>query len=175
MKKVCLLLLALPLIPWNSQANIKTGYHAVEKLFKGTQSPIAALTATTPKDEHQGSPRKSQFADVYYNYGNFYINSSQYAIAIKFYDQAIALNPSLADAYYNRGNAHSYLGIHQQAKDDYSQAIRIRPNYIKAYHNRGLAYLALQQLENACGDFKKACELGNCSALSWTKEKGICH
>ena len=174
LKKACLLLLALALIPWISQAEIKTDYCTVRQSFGRIQSRDVIQVVATPEDEYQIILRKSNLADVYYDRGNSYINSSQYAEAIKNYDQAISLNPDLADAYYNRGNAYSYLGRHQQAEVDYSRVIRLNPNYINAYYNRGLAYLALQQLAHACSDFDKACQLGSCSALSWSKENGLC-
>ncbi len=174
LKKTCLLLLALTLIPWISQAEITAQYRTAELSFGGNQIQDVIQAVVIPEAEYQTIPRRSNLADVYYNHGNSYINASQYVEAIKYYDQAIKLDPDLADAYFNRGNAYSYLGRHQQAAVDYSRVIRFNPNATDAYYNRGLAYLALRQLEHACSDFEKACQLGNCSALNWSKENGHC-
>jgi tetratricopeptide (TPR) repeat protein len=174
LKKACLLLLALALIPWISQAEITAHFRTAELSFGRNHLQDVIQATAIPEDEYRIIPRNSNLADVYYNRGNSYINSSQYAEAIKYYDQAINHNPDLADAYFNRGNAYSYLGRHQQAEVDYSRVIRLDPYSTNAYYNRGLAYLALGQLEYACSDFEKACQLGNCSALSWSEEKGLC-
>jgi tetratricopeptide (TPR) repeat protein len=174
LKKACLLLLALILIPSISQAEFKTHAHTVRQLVGWGQSQDDIQVAAIHKDDNQTIPSNSNLADAYYNRGNDYIDLGQYIKAIKSYDQAIHLNPNLTDAFYNRGNAYSYLGKHQRAMVDYSQVIRLNPNYDQAYNNRGLTYLALRQFEHACSDFQKACKLENCKALSWTQEKSIC-
>ena len=174
LKKTCLLLMILALIPWISQAEIKTPYRNVGQSFETYRPQNVMRTAYIPQDAYQAVPRKSNLADVFYNQGNSYIGENQYEKAINYYNQAINLNPHLAGAYYNRGNAYSYIGRYQRAEVDYSRVISLKPNFLNAYHNRGLVYLVLRNFEHACSDFEKACDLGDCSALSWAKDKGIC-
>ena len=174
LKKTCLLLMLLVLIPWISQAEIKTHYRNFGQSFETNRPQNVMRTAYIPQDAYQAVPRKSNLADVFYNQGNSFIKEKQYEKAIEYYNQAIYLNPRLSDAYYNRGNAYSYIGWYQRAEVDYSRVISLKPNFRNAYHNRGLIYLALRNFEHACGDFMKACDLGDCSALSWTRGKGIC-
>ena len=174
LKKTCLLLMVLALIPWISQAEIKTHYRNVGQSFETYRPQRVMRAAYIPHDEYQAVPRKSNLADVFYNQGNSFIKEKQYQKAIEYYNQAIYLNPHLSDAYYNRGNAYSYIGRYQRAEVDYSRVISLKPNFRNAYHNRGLIYLALRDFEHACGDFMEACDLGDCSALSWTRDKGIC-
>jgi tetratricopeptide (TPR) repeat protein len=172
-KKTCLLLMVLALIPWISQAEIKTHYRNIGQSFEYRPLNVTQ-TAYIPQDARQSVPPKSNLADAFYTQGNSYIKESQYEKAIEHYNQAINLNPHLADAYFNRGNAYSYLGRYQRAEVDYSRVISLKPNFRNAYHNRGLIYLALRNVEHACGDFMKACDLGDCSALDWARGKGIC-
>jgi tetratricopeptide (TPR) repeat protein len=174
LKKTCLLLMLLALIPWISQAEIKTHHRNVGQSLETCRPQSVMRTAYIPPDEYRAVTPKSNLADVFYNQGNSYIRENQHEKAIKYYDQAIYLNPHLAGAYYHRGNAYSYIGRYQRAEADYSRVISIKPDYINAYHNRGLIYLVLRNFEHACSDFIKACDLGDCSALSWAKVKGIC-
>ena len=92
--------------------------------------------------------------------------------AIKLYNKAIALNPTVAQAYFNRGtckgNNFDFLG----AIADYDKAIEINPNYMEAYGNRGNAKINTftskgtinptpEQTASACEDFTKAVSLGD--------------
>ena len=105
------------------------------------------------------------YEDAYYARGWAYISLGIYQFAINDFDSLIRINPDYADAYYARGFAYDDLGNYQQAIDDYSSAIKINPNNAKAYLFRGTAKWNLK-LE-CCGDFKKACELGDQEACSW--------
>jgi len=92
--------------------------------------------------------------------------------AIKLYDKALELNPTVAQAYFNRGackgNNFDFLG----AIADYDKAIEINPNYMEAYGNRGNAKIntftskgslnpTQEQTASACEDFTKAVSLGD--------------
>jgi tetratricopeptide (TPR) repeat protein len=77
-------------------------------------------------------------------------------------------------SYYNRGNAYRKLSQYQQAVEDYNEAILLQPDYVLAYTNRGGVYFNQGNDKLGCRDAQKACELGNCTALIWTKGKGLC-
>ncbi|MDR2152972.1 MAG: tetratricopeptide repeat protein [Helicobacteraceae bacterium] len=85
--------------------------------------------------------------------------------AIKQYTQAIKIDPNSAQAYNNRGIAYGKLGDYGKAIADFTQAIKIDPKYATAYNNRAVAYAFLNDLKNATKDARKACELGECTAL----------
>ena len=90
--------------------------------------------------------------------------------AIKFYNEAIELNPNLYQAYYNRGLAYSVLRQYERAIQDYSKAIELNPNYFNAYNNRGNDYSNLKQYEKAIQDYSKAIELNpNYSAAYYNR------
>lgn len=92
--------------------------------------------------------------------------------AIKLYDEAIKLNPTVAQIYFNRGIAKSNSFDFEEAIKDYDKAIEIDPNYMEAYGNRGSAKINVytskgnieptrKQTKSACIDFKKSKSLGN--------------
>lgn len=95
-------------------------------------------------------------------------------MALKYYSNAIKSDNKYAKAYNNRGGVYRQLGLFKLSIEDYTQAIRINPLNGEAYNNRGCVYYDLDQVNHACNDLQKACELGVCSGLNWVKEKGCC-
>mgnify|MGYP001422678778 CR=1 FL=1 len=81
--------------------------------------------------------------------------------AIADYSKAIELNPNYLNAYYNRGNSKFNLKDYDGAIADFTKAIELNPNFADAYANRGTSKWYLKQ--NYCPDYKKACELGDCT------------
>jgi tetratricopeptide (TPR) repeat protein len=112
--------------------------------------------------------------DAYINRGNAYNGFGNYRQAFEDYSRAIEIKPDYAEAYNNRGNEYYNLGDSRQAIEDYSRAIKIKPGHANAYNNRGVIYINQGDNISGCHDAKKACELGNCQALLWTKGKGLC-
>jgi tetratricopeptide (TPR) repeat protein len=108
------------------------------------------------------------------NRGSAYDKLGQYQNAIEDFNKTIRLKPDYTLAYYNRGTVYGEFDQHQRAIDDFNRAIRLKQDYADAYYNRGLAYLLQGNNELGCIDAQKACELGNCKALEWAKDKGIC-
>jgi tetratricopeptide (TPR) repeat protein len=117
---------------------------------------------------------KPDYADAYYNRGTSYGKNKQYQLAIEDFNKAISLNRTYIKAYNNRGIIYTRLGLHQKAIDDFNKAISIKPDYADAYSNRSLVYFNMGDMESGCGDTKKTCELGNCTALQAATGKGFC-
>jgi tetratricopeptide (TPR) repeat protein len=92
--------------------------------------------------------------------------------AIKLYEKAIEMNPTVAQVYFNRGTCKSNSLNAKGAIADYDKAIELNPKYMEAYGNRGNAKinlltakgninLTLEETASACEDFKKAVSLGD--------------
>lgn len=92
--------------------------------------------------------------------------------AIKLYDKAIELNPTVAQVYFNRGACKGNNFDFEGAIKDYDKAIELNPEYMEAYGNRGNAKINVytskgnldptpEQTESACEDFHKAVSLGD--------------
>ena len=114
------------------------------------------------------------YTEAYYNLGLAYYSLGQYQRAIENYNEAIRLKPDVAEPYNNRGNTYNDLGLRQQAIEDYNQAIRIRPEYAEAYNNRGVAYYFQGNVDLACRDLQRACDLGYCKILEKVQHRGSC-
>ncbi len=87
--------------------------------------------------------REPDFAAVYYNKGNVYVQMKLWPEAIEAYTQAIGRNSAFAEAYYNRGVAHILSGNYADAVSDLSQAGEMglykAYNLIKQYREKALS------------------------------------
>ncbi|GAB4236243.1 MAG: hypothetical protein Kow0049_21280 [Stanieria sp.] len=107
--------------------------------------------------------------------------------AIKYYSQALRLDPTNPLIYYQRAVVRSSIGDKEGAFDDYSQIIKLTPNYqviapeysrnflTQAYNERGKILLESRNKQKAVDDFTEAIKLnpdygqpyrGRASALS---------
>ena len=75
---------------------------------------------------------------------------------LRFYNEAIRLQPDYAVAFNNRGNARAAKGDIEGAIKDYSEAIRLKPDHALAFYNRGDARRAKGDHEGAEQDFRQA-------------------
>jgi tetratricopeptide (TPR) repeat protein len=78
---------------------------------------------------------------------------------IRFYSQAIRLNPNFVEAFTNRGSARKLKGDLEGALQDYIEAIRLKRDYAYAFYGRGLARLETGDLESALKDYNEAIRL----------------
>ena len=54
------------------------------------------------------------------------------------------------------------------------QSLQLKPNYSKALLNRGLAFYQMDKNVQACSEFQKACDLGECDGLKWALKNEMC-
>ena len=88
--------------------------------------------------------------------GNKLAYSKDYNGAIKFYNEALELNPNFAVAYPNRANAYKNLGQYELALNDCNKAIQLRPNFSAWYQLRAYIYQKFGEDKKAQSDFNKA-------------------
>lgn len=95
------------------------------------------------------------------NIGDIDYDSGNYKNAIKNYDKAISLIPSLTGIYYNRGIAKRMIDNLDGAIEDFNIAIDLgASNKAYAYYDRGLIkYHKLKDSQGALEDYSKAIEL----------------
>ena len=105
MRKTCLLLFVLIIVPIISQAigelnpkNAKVYYNqGIAWYNKGDYDRAIS-------DYSKAIELNPRYADVYYNRGNAWIKKGDYERAASDYNKAIELNPKLVEAYKNQGN-----------------------------------------------------------------------
>ena len=69
---------------------------------------------------------------------------------------------------------HYDKGEYNKAIADYNKAIELNPKDADAYNNRAIAYYHKGNIEKACADARKACNLGMCKLYRLLQSKGYC-
>ena len=91
-----------------------------------------------------------------------------YDLAIKDFDQAIAINSEIAVAYSSRALAYELKGDHDQARADSDRAIQLDPAHAtEAYEQRGLAYWREGDQDRAIQAFSEAIRINPQDANSF--------
>jgi tetratricopeptide (TPR) repeat protein len=65
--------------------------------------------------------------------------------AIRYFDEAILLDPLDTESYLDRGDAYSDLGRDDRALSDYNEAVQLEPEKAEAYYRRGLEHTGLEE------------------------------
>ena len=66
-------------------------------------------------------------------------NLNKYEEAIKSFNMALEIRPSLAIAWYNKGSALVAIGEYEEAMKSFDTGIAINPNDPKAWYHKGAA------------------------------------
>lgn len=99
-------------------------------------------------------------AATHVNRGIIYINRGQYDEALRDFDTAIAMRPSLAEGYLNRGAVLLHQRDYQGAIATISRGLELDPeNPARGYYNRGVAHEERGDLRQAYADYRRAAEL----------------
>ena len=86
---------------------------------------------------------------VYAGWGRALIVMYEPEEAIRYFDEAILLDPLDTESYLDRGDAYSDLGGDDRTLDDYNEAVQIEPDKAEAYYQRGLERTGLAEFKLA--------------------------
>ncbi|XP_025221727.1 serine/threonine-protein phosphatase 5 isoform X1 [Theropithecus gelada] len=109
--------------------------------------------AEPPRDEHPADGALKR-AEELKTQANDYFKAKDYENAIKFYSQAIELNPSNAIYYGNRSLAYLRTECYGYALGDATRAIELDKKYIKGYYRRAASNMALGKFRAALRDYE---------------------
>jgi cytochrome c-type biogenesis protein CcmH/NrfG len=70
--------------------------------------------------------------------GNIFYDAQQYPVAIKYYEEALKLDPKDANVRTDLGTAYYYLGDADRALTEISQSLKDQPNHAQSLLNLGL-------------------------------------
>jgi small glutamine-rich tetratricopeptide repeat-containing protein alpha len=140
-------------------------YSVYEKLKNATSTKPAAAPAgsaassstSTPSTSAPTEEQKKQ-AEALKSKGNTAMAQKDYATAIDYYTQALALHPGNAIFLSNRAAAYSAARDHEAAKADAEAAVAVDPKYTKAWSRLGLARFALGDAKGAMEAYQKGIE-----------------
>jgi tetratricopeptide (TPR) repeat protein len=121
-------------------------------------SPFASQVARTQKAAACAAPtivQEKLTAQQWFERGN---DADDLDEKIRFYSEAIRLDPDDADSYYNRGDARYENGDMNGALQDYNRGIGHKPD-ATAYVNRGVLRKMKGDVEGALQDYNEAIRL----------------
>ena len=87
------------------------------------------------------------------------VNAGDLDEQIRFYSEAIRLEPHVPYTFFNRGTVRIAKGDLDGAIRDFDEAIRLKPDYVKAFNNRASARQAKSDLDGALQDCNEAIRL----------------
>jgi tetratricopeptide (TPR) repeat protein len=88
--------------------------------------------------------------------------------------EALEAAPDYARAHNARGTALLARHLPALAVEAFGKAIALSPRNKNYYLHRASASMALLDEAGMCGDFTRACVMGDCQALEWAKGIGKC-
>lgn len=123
------------------------------------------------KIEENKEPRS---AESYFSQGEAVAKENQFEMAIKYYDEAINLNPNVAKYYYYKGICHHILKQYNESAVMFNKVIEMDPNNADAYGNKGDALYFIGEYDESSRCYNKAAELNPARykakpALDWQK------
>ncbi|XP_062214978.1 uncharacterized protein LOC133915718 isoform X3 [Phragmites australis] len=87
------------------------------------------------------------------------VEGKDYSGALKFYSEAINLDPTDAVLYSNKSFCHLKMGEARHALHDAIACIRLRPEWTKGYYRKGAALMSLKEYKQACDAFMAGVKL----------------
>ncbi len=91
--------------------------------------------------------------------GNMSFNKSKYKEAVKWYDQALKIDPKSIGALNGKGLVFNKLERYEEAITWFDKAIEIDPNFVDALYNKGGALAELGKYEEAIVWTNKALDI----------------
>ncbi|KAJ3342357.1 hypothetical protein HDU93_002473 [Gonapodya sp. JEL0774] len=138
------------------QAVPQDGQPSISTAVPSAKPPVAEPVVTEPVEPTAEDRKK---AEAKKTEGNKRMAEKQFDQAIKFYTEAIELDPVNAIYYSNRAAAYSQKGDPQSAIVDAKAAVKIDPTYSKAYGRLGLAHYTLGNFSEAVRAYEDALQL----------------
>ena len=106
------------------------------------------------------------------NKGNSSVSINSFEEEIRFYDEALEIDPRNIAAWNNKGRRLHNLGHFNEAIHCYDKALEIDMRNAVIWNNKGNSLFSLDLFEDAIGCYNKVLEIDHSYALAWNN-KGI--
>ncbi|XP_055766468.1 serine/threonine-protein phosphatase 5-like [Salvelinus fontinalis] len=115
---------------------------------------MANDTATSASGSKAKMAEEDTHAEKFKEKANNYFKERDYENAIKYYTEALELNPSSAVYFSNRSLAYLRTECYGYALADATKCLEIDQNYIKGYYRRATSNMALGKFKAALKDYE---------------------
>ena len=156
------IILYIKLVPNNPKAYILKG-----KIYLNLNQFEKSLTAFL-RSEKLGE----KSIDLLYGLARSYKQLHQFDQALKYYKEALAIEPN-AKSYYLLAKCYYSMGKKEYAIEIYNKAIELNPNYAEAYFNKGVCLSNLNFKSEAIEMYNKTIEL-NPNFVDAYFQRGYC-
>jgi stress-induced-phosphoprotein 1 len=96
---------------------------------------------------------KQQKAVEAKNKGNDAFQKKDFGAAVKYFTEAIDLDPGNHVLFSNRSGAYASLGDYQKALEDANKCVELKPDWVKGYTRKATAHMFLGKLDEALEDY----------------------
>ncbi|QQS42596.1 MAG: tetratricopeptide repeat protein [Acidobacteriota bacterium] len=103
-------------------------------------------------------------AERLYSRGLANLSSDDFAKALPFFEQAVAIDPTYAEAWYQVGFCYGMLGKHEESVKASMKAAQLRPEWPETHINIGASSYALGDYKQAAESYKAAARLDQSNA-----------
>lgn len=131
---------------------VKAALYGPAAMAEGERSENGGGSPGRPPQE--GELGAVERAELLKTQANDYFKAKDYENAVKYYTQAIELNPNNAIYYGNRSLAYLRTECYGYALADATKSIELDKKYIKGYYRRATSNMALGKFKAALRDYE---------------------
>ncbi len=114
------------------------------------------------------SPTEKNQVSEKFNMGIAAGRQRKFEDAIKFYDGALAIDPSHSESLFNKGVVLQMLGRIEEALDCYEMVIQVNPNDSEVWGNRGIALRTLGRTDDAIDSYQQGLRVNPADSSIWS-------
>jgi Tfp pilus assembly protein PilF len=107
---------------------------------------------------------KSDNVDALFMLGVRSARSGNFDLAVKYFREAINIDPAHIGTHYNLGNVYRDKGQIEEAFSCYQKVLQLDPSYVDAYVNMGIIFRMKRRLSEEMMCYRKAIQLNPASA-----------
>jgi len=127
-------------------------YRHILRLMPGDATAEKNLAGAIENQENMEEALK------HYERANSLAQSGQFEEAVRFYSQALEINPNFVMAHNNLGNVYLLQGEFDKSLEHYSRAIEIAPDFAESHYNLGVLFQKQGKTEQAAAEYRRALE-----------------
>eukprot|EP01022_Parablepharisma_sp_SALTPOND_P018098 TRINITY_DN2940_c1_g1_i2.p1 TRINITY_DN2940_c1_g1~~TRINITY_DN2940_c1_g1_i2.p1 ORF type:complete len:578 (-),score=169.16 TRINITY_DN2940_c1_g1_i2:3173-4906(-) len=149
------------------RVEVSKGKASTYRITLESSAPKATTLSEAP-------PKKAAHAETLLDEAQDYARNEQKQTALEKASEAVALDPTNPQGFRVRGSILRALKKFELAVADYNRAIQLASDEPLFYVERAVTLVESGDVDAACYDFWKACDLGQCKPITMARTEGVC-